>query len=125
MATKPPFEDHQVLQRFAEGKIDANGIGIPSEYPKMLYKREKGAKLTDHALAEKPLKIDGRDDLATLTVNSPDDEANAIADGWFYSPSLTLTAEQEKDREIADLKRQVASNAPEKKTLSLANEEAK
>jgi hypothetical protein len=108
MSTKPPFEDPQVAREFAEGRIGSDGVGVPQTYPRMMYKAApKGVVPADHLLAEKPLKIGGCDVQTTL-INDAEEEAIALSDGWFFNPDLKLTAEQAKDKELADLREQVA-----------------
>ena len=109
MASKPQFENPSVQAQFEAGNIGADGIGIPSEYPKMLY---KSGEAVGHDLDEKPLAIDNRKGdkaVQTLIVQSADEEAEALADGWFMTPALTLTPEQLKQKEIDDLKAQLAA----------------
>jgi hypothetical protein len=110
MATQPVFENPQTQALLDAGKIDPNGVGIPQDYPRMVYKE---GKAPGHMLADKPLQIDGKDVTFKL-VHNADDEAFSIKEGWFLNPSLVLTKEQqadkaltEKDAEIARLKAQL------------------
>ena len=113
MATKPQFEDPQVLRAFMDGRIDADGVGTTETYPRMMYKAaEKGAQPADHLLSDKPLKIGGAD-VQTTIINDAEEEAIALADGWFFNPSLTLTPEQANDKELAELREQVAKGKKE------------
>lgn len=113
MATKPPFEDPQVLREFMEGRIGSDGVGVPQPYPRMMYKEApKGEAPTGHLLDDKPLKIGGRDVQTTL-IQDAEEEAIALSDGWFFNPSLTLTPEQAKDKELAELREQVAKGKKE------------
>ena len=119
MATKPQFEDPSVQRAFEAGLIDNNGIGNPGEFPRVLFKK---GSATDHLLAEKPLKIDNRD-ITTMTVNNLSEQAEALANGWFFTPDLVKTPDQLKDEELASLRAQVAEKNDKPKTLSVAKQE--
>lgn len=105
--------------------------GLFAEYPKMIYKPGKGN--TRHELLggkDGPLPIGNgpvSDDghslgegffCQTAFVDSVEDEAKALADGWFLSPdpaeqalaAKKAEADAAKDREIAELKAEVAKS---------------
>lgn len=122
MAYMPQFENEDVQRKLDAGEINPDGTGVPTEYPKMMFK--KGAP-NSHLLGEKPLKIQGEHDVQTRTVRSLVEEQDAIADGWFLTTSLQKTAAQlkaeedaAKDAELAKLRAQVADKPADKLTLS-------
>lgn len=128
MATKPQFENEDVQRKLDAGEINPDGTGVPTEYPRMLF---KAGKPNGHLLAEKPLKVQGEHEVQTRTVGSAVEEAEALADGWFLNPSLIKTAAQikaeedaAKDAELAKLRAQVAEKPADAKSI-LSTKEAK
>lgn len=84
-----------------------------SEYPRMLYR--DGGDLNDHKLQDTPLKIMGKFTCDTRIVESSEEEAEAMAEGWAVSPDpdvqaaaqIAASRDAEKDAEIAMLKAQL------------------
>lgn len=109
--------------------IPADRPGLGAEYPKMVYR--PGVNHRHHHMSN-PLPIgNGAYDKAadrlapgveceTAFVDSEEDEAEALADGWFLSPDPALQEKQKfkaeadaaKDNRIAELEAQLAAQAP-------------
>lgn len=115
----------ETQKRFAKiAGVPADRPGLGEEYPKMVYRPGTNPR---HHLLDKPLpigngKVAGEKlspgfDCETALVDSADDEAQALADGWFLSPDPAAqaaevekrNAERAKDDEIAALKAQLAN----------------
>jgi hypothetical protein len=114
----------QKLQARTAG-IPADRPGLGAEYPKMVYRPGENER---HMHMNQPLKIGNGtlnsvgDKLSpgieyqTAFVDSPEDEVEALADGWMLSPDPGQQAKHEakvkleraKDDEIATLKAQLA-----------------
>lgn len=75
-----------------------------SDYPKMLY---KSGPSEDHNLWGVPLAIDGRDGVMHRTVANPDEEREAVSEGWR---SNIDEAGEERPRRGRPPKDSVASN---------------
>lgn len=111
MQTPPNTADvREPMQR--AGKIDAYGVGTPAEYPKMLYRK---GNLTGHKVNELPILIDNKYDVETRCAENAEDEAEALANGWFLTPDLkprvpsaAELAAKAKDDQIAALKAQLS-----------------
>lgn len=114
----------ETQKRFAKiAGVPADRPNLGAEYPKMVYRPGKNPR---HHLLDKPLpigngKVSGEKlapgfECETALVDSAEDEAEALADGWFLSPDPDVQkveaekrqAEQAKDDEIAQLKAQLA-----------------
>ncbi len=112
-----PVEDLTAAQKLMAkiAGIPADRPGIGAEYPKMVYRPGVNER---HMLLGERLKIAGRFECETALVDNPDDEAEALASGWFTSPDPEVQeqeaakreAELAKDREIADLRAQLAAS---------------
>ena len=125
--------DKQEMSEGAKMRLSVAGIpadrpGLGAEYPKMVYKPGENDR---HMHMNEPLKIGngalnkvgdklspGRE-YQTGFVDNPDDEAEALADGWLISTDpgqqikhqAKAKADRAKDDEIAALKAQLAAKA--------------
>lgn len=94
--------------------VPADRPGLGGEYPKMIYRPGKNDR---HCLMSEPLKIAGKFECETAFVDSPEDEAQAMAEGWFLTPDPAeqaaviekRKADTAKDDEIAALRAQLAA----------------
>lgn len=96
--------------------VPADRPGLGAEYPKAVYKEDKGGK--DRTLNGDPILIDGKYAVMTATVENEDEELEALEQGWFLTPNLKeevrkRNALAEKDAEIAALKAQLGDKKPE------------
>ncbi len=93
--------------------IPADRPGLNSEYPKMIYRPGQNPR---HVLLNEPLLIAGKFECETALVDSAEDEAEALANGWFLSPdpaeqqkhAAKVAEARAKDDRIAELERQLA-----------------
>lgn len=121
-------ESQKIMARTAG--VPANRVGLGAEYPKMVFRPGDNPR---HQLENKPLKIgNGPEaspdrlspgyDCEIAYVDSAEDEAQALAGGWFLSPDpveqkraeAQRIADQAKDARIAELEAQLADQ-PEKR----------
>lgn len=111
-------EAQKLMARIAGVPADRPGLG--DEYPKMIYRPGSNPR---HMLLGEPLKIAGKFECETALVDTAEEEAEALASGWFLSPDPAeqkkfadkLAAERAKDDEIAELKRQLEARGGEVK----------
>jgi len=114
----------QKLQMKIAG-IPADRPGLGAEYPKMVYKpgtndrhihMNQPLKIGNGALNRVGDKLEPGQEYQTGFVDSPEDEMEALADGWLLSTdpgeqarqALKAADERAKDDEIALLKAQLA-----------------
>lgn len=94
--------------------IPADRPGLGGEYPKAVYRKGVGEQLYGE-----PFKTAGNK-LDVATVENAEEEAEALALGWYLSPDLEaeqkrIDAMAEKDAEIARLQAQLAASGEEKR----------
>lgn len=114
----------QKLQAKIAG-IPADRPGLGAEYPKMVYRpgpnerhvhMNQPLKIGNGALNRVGDKLEAGQEYETAFVDDPDDEAQALADGWLLSTdpgeqaryALKVAEERAKDDEIALLRAQLA-----------------
>lgn len=118
-----PVKDLTPEQKLAArtAGIPADRPGLGAEYPKMIYRPGKNER---HHHVGDPLKIAGKFECETAFVDTAEDEAEALANGWYLSPDPEQQkaadekrkADTAKDDEIARLKAELAAKdkAPNK-----------
>lgn len=83
--------------------VPADRPGLGDEYPKAVYKADKGAQAgKDRMLNNEPLLVAGQHAVMTATVENEDEELEALEQGWFLTPNLK--EEERKRDEMAELR---------------------
>lgn len=124
--------------------VPANRPGLGDEYPKMIYRPGENPRhmhmgepllIGNGSYNERAERLSEGYECETAFVDSAEDEAQALEDGWFLSPfpdlqekqAAKMEASRDKDNRIAELEAQLAAQndkrGPGRPRLSVSDTE--